>query len=52
MIKKLSNSDEDVMLMALYHYQLIAMGESRLHKTLKKINKLIKKITKAYPKYD
>jgi len=48
--KKLSDKDEDCILMALYQYQLLVLGDKRMQSHLRRINKLISIITKDYPK--
>lgn len=54
---ELSIGEEDTILMALYGYQLEIMCADCLlkkekYKMLKRVNKLINKITKDYPNYD
>jgi hypothetical protein len=55
--KKLNDEDEDTILMALYHYELIWIKHKNYkikdaRKMIKKINILIDRITKDYPNYD
>jgi len=55
--KKLNDKDEDIILMALYHYNLVWMLDKYCKKKdvkliVKRINKLIDRITKDFPDFD
>ena len=42
---KLNDEDRDVVLMSLYHYQLLCMKDKKMKDVLKRVNKLICEIS-------